>query len=129
MRFFDLHEHYKTSLTDDCLSLDSQFYPLKVFTSDLDGVVRNVAFTNIASDTTIQSPCTEEKVQAALFLSTDRETNVPMVLGLDGESLKYFFRGLHNFALSTQHIISDLAKLLVIFGLNSQNFINVLRIC
>ena len=75
----------------------------------------------------------EEKVQAALFLSTDSETNVPMVLGLDGESLKYFsfFQEFHNFVLSTQHIIShtDLAKLLEIFDSNSKNFIDVFRIC
>ena len=81
-------------MTNDCLTLDG--YPLKVYTTrdltnywegtPIDGVIRNVAFTNTATDTTILSPCTEEKVEAALFLSTDRTTNIPMVLGVNGES-------------------------------------------
>ena len=82
--------------TNDCLSLNG--YPLKVYASrdltyyhgdkPIDGLIRNVAFTNTASDTTIQSPCTEEIVEAALFLSSFRPSNKPLVLGLDGKSIK-----------------------------------------
>ena len=54
----------------------------------VDGVVRNVAFTNTATDTTIKSPCAvPTDSQAVLFLSTFRKANKPMVLGLNGGSL------------------------------------------
>ena len=87
---------WTTSVTNHCLTLDGE--PLKVYaTRDLtyyhegtpiDGVIRNVAFTNTATDKTIQSPCTEDKVEAALFLSSFRPSNKPLVLGLDGKSIK-----------------------------------------
>ena len=82
------------TMTNDCLALDGN--SLKVYTTidlthywegtPIDGVIKNVAFTNTVTDTTIQSPCTEEKVEAVLFLSTNRVTNKPMVLGVNGES-------------------------------------------
>ena len=84
-----------------CLSLDG--YSLKVYTTKdltnydegtpINGVVRNVAFTNTATDTIIQSPCTvppepEIPDEAVIFLSTFRPNNKPLVLGLNGKLFK-----------------------------------------
>ena len=73
--------------------------PLRVFAAGLvtnsiypvDGVVRNVAFTNTATNTIIKSPCAvPTDSQAVLFLSSFRKANKPMVLGLNGRSLSHF---------------------------------------
>ena len=84
-----------------CLSLDG--YSLKVYTTKdltnydegtpINGVVRNVAFTNTATDTIIQNSCTvpaepEIPDEAVIFLSTFRAYNKPLVLGLNGKLFK-----------------------------------------
>ena len=80
-------------MTNWCFVLDGK--PLKIFAgrggTPIDGVVRNVAFTNTATNTTIKSPCAvPTDSQAALFLNSFRESNKPMVLGLYGRSLSHF---------------------------------------
>ena len=84
------------SASNFCLDLGGK--PLRVFAAGLernnnpvDGVVRNVAFTNTATNTTIKSPCAvPTDSQNILFLSTFRKANKPMVLGLNGRSLSHF---------------------------------------
>ena len=62
-------DKWANSVTNDCLDLDTD-YPLRVYTTPdltgfhskkipIDGVVRNVVFTETGSDTTIVSPCSE----------------------------------------------------------------------
>ena len=84
-------------MTSTCFEMDEK--PLKVFAAKtpykefkpIDGVVRNVAFTNTATNTTIKSPCAvPTKPNGVLFLSTFRKANKPMVLGLNGRSLSHF---------------------------------------
>ena len=62
-------DKWANSVTNDCLDLDKD-YPLRVYTTPdltgfhskkfpIDGVVRNVVFTETATDTTIVSPCSD----------------------------------------------------------------------
>jgi len=60
-------DKWARSVTNDCLDLDND-YPLRVYTTQnligskkfpIDGVVRNVVFTETTTDATIVSPCSE----------------------------------------------------------------------
>ena len=66
-------DKWANSVTNDCLELDND-YPLRVYTTPdlsynnkfpIDGVVRNVVFTETATDATIVSPCSEIEPTAA----------------------------------------------------------------
>ena len=61
------------SVTNDCLVL-AEGYPLKVFTTidltrydqrgiSMDGVVRNLSFTNIATNTTVNTICDDNETK------------------------------------------------------------------
>ena len=72
-------DKWATSVINDCLDLDKD-YPLRVYTTPaltgihrkkipIDGVVRNVVFTETGSDTTIVSPCSEPPEPQVLQLT------------------------------------------------------------
>ena len=80
------------SITNGCFVLGGN--TMRVFAgrwgTPIDGVVRNVAFKNTATGTTIQSPCAvPTKPNAVLFLSSIKKDNKPMVLGLNGWSISH----------------------------------------
>ena len=94
--------------TTECFPMDG--YNLKVYSThsrtgfyrnyepmdDLVGnvpriVIRNVAFTNTATGTTIRSPCTVPTEPKAVFFPSSRWiSNKSLVLGLNGGSLSHF---------------------------------------
>ena len=77
-------DKWRSTNTNDCLDLEN--YSLKVYvTRDLtyanqtpiDGIVRNVAFTNMDDGTTMQSPCTVPATPNPLTIETTPETPAP----------------------------------------------------
>ena len=79
-------------VTNDCLSLDGN--PLRVYTTrdlthyhegtPIDGVVKNVSFTNTATETTIINQCSEENVGTTLSSITTTLTSTTATTTTNG---------------------------------------------